>query len=243
MEAAGLIWIATVCTPKGQLSLGSASHKTDSNNFNYLAPFHSICTPRRLGGGWARTLIIPCPCRPSILAIVNLNTFSVIHRFLGQPTQPLGSPRSTMYGQFKPPGAAGGYGGGPPPPAYSTGYQPSGMGGQQQFGAASYSAPPSGSHAHADDKLAKVKDPLLTLVKWFKDRSQQEKMGLGVIGAIVLLLVLWRCAGVLCCPPWVPASTSWGSNSHEQSCNSFHDACCSCQGPVRRARQRGAAAW
>lgn len=69
------------------------------------------------------------------------------------------------------------------------------MASQQQFGASSYSAPPSGSHAHADDKLAKVKDPLLTLVKWFKDRSPQEKMVLGVIGGIVLLLVLWRWVG------------------------------------------------
>lgn len=96
-----------------------------------------------------------------------------------------------MYGQFKPPGAAGGYGGGPPPPAYSTGYQAGSMG-NQQFGQASFPAPPSGSNAHADDKLAKVKDPLLTTIKWFKDRSPQEKLVLGVIGAIVLLLVLWR---------------------------------------------------
>lgn len=100
-----------------------------------------------------------------------------------------------MYGQFKPPGGPGGYGGGPPPPAYSSGYQPSGMsgmGGNQQFGQPSFSAPASGSNAHADDKLAKVKDPLLTTIKWFKDRSPQEKMALGVIGGIVLLLVLWR---------------------------------------------------
>lgn len=67
------------------------------------------------------------------------------------------------------------------------------MGSTQQFGHGqpSFSAP-SGSNAHADDKLAKVKDPLLTTIKWFKDRSLQEKMVLGVIGGIVLLLVLWR---------------------------------------------------
>lgn len=102
-----------------------------------------------------------------------------------------------MYGQFKPPGGAGGYGGGgPPPPAYSTGYQPGGMGaGQQGYGQpsfpSSHGAPARGGDAH-DDKLAKVKDPLLTVIKWFKERSPQEKLALGVIGGIVLLLVLWR---------------------------------------------------
>lgn len=113
-----------------------------------------------------------------------------------------------MYGQFKPPGGAGPYGtmsGGPNPPSYSTGYQPSGTagmggyGGQPSFPSA---GPPSGSNAHADDKLAKVKDPLLMVIRWFKDRSPQEKTGLGVIGGIVLLLVLWRCAGLVpvgCC--------------------------------------------
>lgn len=130
---------------------------------------------------------------------------------------------NAMYGQFKPPGGAGGYGGGPPPPAYSTGYQPSGMASQQQFGAASYSAPPSGSHAHADDKLAKVKDPLLTLVKWFKDRKPQEKMVLGVIGGIVLLLVLWR---------WVLRGHT-SRQLHITAVFAYHivlDACWVCQG-------------
>lgn len=104
-----------------------------------------------------------------------------------------------MYGQFKPPGGAGGYGGGPPPPAYSTGYQPSGgsqFGGANQFGghqpSFQHASHTSSSNVHADDKLAKVKDPLLTSIKWFKDRTPQEKLGLGVIGGIVLLLVLWR---------------------------------------------------
>lgn len=108
-----------------------------------------------------------------------------------------------MYGQFRPPGGApGGAGGfgGPPPPAYASGYQPGGLGGQQhhQFGGAapgggSFGQQHAGGSAHADDKLAKVKDPLLTTIKWLKDRSPQEKLVLGVVGALVLLLVLWRC--------------------------------------------------
>jgi hypothetical protein len=35
------------------------------------------------------------------------------------------------------------------------------------------------------------------VIKWFKDRSPQEKTGLGVIGGIVLLLVLWRCVALV----------------------------------------------
>lgn len=100
--------------------------------------------------------------------------------------------------------------GGHNPPSYSTGYQPSGTagmggyGGQPSFPSA---GPASGSNAHADDKLAKVKDPLLMVIRWFKDRSPQEKTGLGVIGGIVLLLVLWRCVGLsLWGAAWVPAA-------------------------------------
>jgi hypothetical protein len=96
-----------------------------------------------------------------------------------------------MYGQFRPPGAGGAFPGGPPPPAYGGGY--GAPGGQQQYGGiGGGSQQQHASSSHADDKLAKVKDPVLTMVKWFKDRSPQEKLGLGVIGGLVLLLVLWR---------------------------------------------------
>jgi hypothetical protein len=99
-----------------------------------------------------------------------------------------------MYGQFRPPGAGGFPGSGPPPPAYG-GYGGGGYGGAAQqagggFGGQQHAA---NANAHADDKLSKVKDPLLTSIKWFKDRSPQEKTGLGVVGGIFMLLVLWRC--------------------------------------------------
>lgn len=37
-----------------------------------------------------------------------------------------------------------------------------------------------------DDKLAKVKDPLLTAVRWLKGRSQSEKLGLACVGAVLV---------------------------------------------------------
>eukprot|EP00884_Botryococcus_braunii_P004352 jgi/Botrbrau1/13918/Bobra.136_2s0010.1 len=42
-----------------------------------------------------------------------------------------------------------------------------------------------------DDKLGKVRDPIVKVVKWAKSRSQKEKAILGGIGALLLLLLLW----------------------------------------------------
>jgi hypothetical protein len=93
-----------------------------------------------------------------------------------------------MYNQFKPP--TGGFGGPPPPPF---GGPPAPAYGQFGGGGGGFGgAPPShGSSTGAggssvDDKLAKVKDPLLTAVRWLKGRSQSEKLGLACVGAVLV---------------------------------------------------------
>eukprot|EP00879_Flechtneria_rotunda_P003395 GHRR01003623.1.p1 GENE.GHRR01003623.1~~GHRR01003623.1.p1 ORF type:complete len:328 (+),score=50.20 GHRR01003623.1:357-1340(+) len=94
-----------------------------------------------------------------------------------------------MYNQYRPPGSGFGgppaYGGppfgGPPPPQYSS----------PSFGAPTGPVGAS-SHSHQDDKLSKVKDPLLTAVRWFKMRSPKEKLILGCLAGVVALLILWR---------------------------------------------------
>jgi hypothetical protein len=58
--------------------------------------------------------------------------------------------------------------------------------GQSPYGSA-YGAPASSSHHQPpDDKLAKVKDPLLNAVKWVKARSPQEKLILGCAAGVVV---------------------------------------------------------
>ena len=43
--------------------------------------------------------------------------------------------------------------------------------------------------SRSDDKLGKVvRDPLLTLSRWIKQRSQQEKMAMAVAGGILVTL-------------------------------------------------------
>eukprot|EP00877_Chromochloris_zofingiensis_P000685 jgi/Chrzof1/10617/Cz05g05110.t1 len=77
---------------------------------------------------------------------------------------------------------------------------PSQYGGQfgaPQYGGAPppYGAPPGGytsSSSKSDDKLAKMKDPLLVTVRWVKQRSPKEKLMLGCVAGIVALLILWR---------------------------------------------------
>lgn len=44
----------------------------------------------------------------------------------------------------------------------------------------------------SDDTLGKVKDPLVAIIHWVKTRPAGTKAGLGGVGAILLLLVLWR---------------------------------------------------
>ncbi|WIA12340.1 hypothetical protein OEZ85_012391 [Tetradesmus obliquus] len=98
-----------------------------------------------------------------------------------------------MYNQYRPP--TGGFGGPPPPPfggppapAYGQfGGAPSGP----SFGSGPSSQGGAGRDAH-DDKLSKVKDPLLTAVRWLKGRSSQEKLVLGCLAGVVALLILWR---------------------------------------------------
>lgn len=47
--------------------------------------------------------------------------------------------------------------------------------------------------ANADDKWGgKAKDPVLTLTRWIKARSQKEKMMLCILAAIAVLLILYR---------------------------------------------------
>lgn len=38
----------------------------------------------------------------------------------------------------------------------------------------------------ADDKLSKVRDPMLNAVKWVKTRSPKEKMAMGVVAGLVV---------------------------------------------------------
>eukprot|EP00891_Asterochloris_glomerata_P002107 jgi/Astpho2/2107/e_gw1.00038.225.1_t len=46
--------------------------------------------------------------------------------------------------------------------------------------------------SRSDDKLGKVvRDPLLTLSRWIKQRSQQEKMAMAVAGGILCLVLMW----------------------------------------------------
>jgi hypothetical protein len=98
-----------------------------------------------------------------------------------QPPPPY--PRS---GGFGPPGAPGAPGGayGGPPPSYG--------GNQAHYNSAPgpYGGPgPRGAGAgpgSSDDKLSKVKDPLLHAVKWFKQRSQKEKTVLGAVAGLVV---------------------------------------------------------
>ncbi|KAK9814293.1 hypothetical protein WJX72_003536 [[Myrmecia] bisecta] len=42
-----------------------------------------------------------------------------------------------------------------------------------------------------DDKLGKVKDPLLAVSRWVKKRKPAEKLALGCVGGILLLFLLW----------------------------------------------------
>lgn len=92
-----------------------------------------------------------------------------------------------MYNQYRPP--TGGFGGPPPPPfggppapAYGQfGGAPSGP----SFGSGPSSQGGAGRDAH-DDKLSKVKDPLLTAVRWLKGRSSQEKLVLGCLAGVVV---------------------------------------------------------
>eukprot|EP00882_Tetradesmus_deserticola_P005581 GHRQ01005876.1.p1 GENE.GHRQ01005876.1~~GHRQ01005876.1.p1 ORF type:complete len:271 (+),score=51.02 GHRQ01005876.1:97-909(+) len=88
--------------------------------------------------------------------------------FGGPPPPPFGGPPAPAYGQF---------GGAPPGPAF-------GGGGPSSHGGAGRDA--------NDDKLSKVKDPLLTAVRWLKGRSPQEKLVLGCLAGVVVLLILWR---------------------------------------------------
>ncbi|GIL62715.1 hypothetical protein Vafri_16886 [Volvox africanus] len=44
----------------------------------------------------------------------------------------------------------------------------------------------------SDDTLGKVKDPLVAAVQWLKTRPAKTKAALGGIGALLLLLILWR---------------------------------------------------
>jgi ER lumen protein retaining receptor len=48
-----------------------------------------------------------------------------------------------------------------------------------------------GGHDKPDDKLSKVRDPLLAIVKWVKRRSPREKLILSGAGAILSLLAFW----------------------------------------------------
>ena len=44
----------------------------------------------------------------------------------------------------------------------------------------------SSHHQQPDDKLSKVKDPLLNAVRWVKQRSPKEKLALGCIAGVVV---------------------------------------------------------
>ncbi|KXZ43737.1 hypothetical protein GPECTOR_81g185 [Gonium pectorale] len=44
----------------------------------------------------------------------------------------------------------------------------------------------------SDDTLGKVKDPVVAIVHWFKTRPPGTKAGLSGLGAVALLLILWR---------------------------------------------------
>ncbi|PNW73524.1 hypothetical protein CHLRE_13g562475v5 [Chlamydomonas reinhardtii] len=44
----------------------------------------------------------------------------------------------------------------------------------------------------SDDTLGKAKDPVVAVVQWVKSRPAGTKLGLGVGGAVMLLLILWR---------------------------------------------------
>ncbi|KAI8472336.1 MAG: P-loop containing nucleoside triphosphate hydrolase protein [Monoraphidium minutum] len=49
-----------------------------------------------------------------------------------------------------------------------------------------------GGRGGDDDKLAKVRDPLLAASRWIKLRSPKEKTALCGLGGVLLLLILWR---------------------------------------------------
>lgn len=44
----------------------------------------------------------------------------------------------------------------------------------------------------SDDTLGKVKDPLVAAIQWLKTRPAKTKTALGGLGALLLLLTLWR---------------------------------------------------
>ena len=45
----------------------------------------------------------------------------------------------------------------------------------------------SSHHQQPDDKLSKVKDPLLNAVRWVKQRSPKEKLALGCTAGVVVV--------------------------------------------------------
>lgn len=87
------------------------------------------------------------------------------------------------------PGMGGGAGFGPPAPYGGPGPQ---YGGNKPTFAPSYGAsgPTSSGAQHRggddDNKLAKVRDPLLAVSRWIKLRSPKEKMGLGALAGVVV---------------------------------------------------------
>lgn len=92
-----------------------------------------------------------------------------------------------MYNQYRPPGSFGGPPpppfGGPPAPAYG-GQQ---FGGPPSYGQQQFGGPSStGASKDHDDKLSKVKDPLLSAVRWLKTRSPKEKTILGCIAGFLV---------------------------------------------------------
>ena len=107
-------------------------------------------------------------------------------------------------------GAPGGFGPPPPfggtlPPSYGGqmgggGGFSSGMGGGGGGGGGMMGGGPSSrpmQQQPADDKLAKVRDPLLQAVKWVKSRSQKEKLAMGcVAGLLVSPYMRWYGVGV-----------------------------------------------
>lgn len=44
----------------------------------------------------------------------------------------------------------------------------------------------------SEDKLGKVKDPLLAVIRWVKSRNLREQIFLGCVLAAILLMILWR---------------------------------------------------
>jgi hypothetical protein len=84
----------------------------------------------------------------------------------------------------------GGGGYGPPPPPFG-GAPPAYGGNQGSYNAAA--APFGGggprvgpNQSSTDDKLAKVRDPLLQGVKWLKTRSPKEKTALGAVAGVLV---------------------------------------------------------